>query len=53
MSRANVAKRVIISNLWETSNAVLTTNQQFQRKLSEMYGASLRLACLKKVTIIF
>ncbi|GFH41029.1 EF-P 5-aminopentanol modification-associated protein YfmF [Lactococcus insecticola] len=48
MSRQNVAKRVIISNLWETSNAVLTTNQQLQRKLSDMYGASLSTGVAKK-----
>ncbi len=48
MSRQSVAKRVIISNLWETSNAVLTTNQQFQRKLSEMYGASFATGVSKK-----
>lgn len=48
MSRETVAKRVMISNLWETSNAVLTTNQQFQKKLSSMYGASFTSSVSKK-----
>ena len=48
MSRETVAKRVIISNLWETSNAVLTTSQQFQKKLSSMYGASFTSSVSKK-----
>ncbi|GFH42769.1 peptidase M16 [Lactococcus hodotermopsidis] len=48
MSRKNVAKRVMISNLWETSNAILTTNQQFQSKLSDMYGASFSTGVAKK-----
>lgn len=48
MSRQTVAKRVIISNLWETSNAVLTTQQQFQSKLSDLYGASFSTGVSKK-----
>lgn len=48
MSRETVAKRVIISNLWETSNAALTTSQQFQKKLSTMYGATFTSSVSKK-----
>lgn len=48
MSRQTVAKRVMISNLWETSNAVLTTQQQFQSQLSDMYGASFSTGVSKK-----
>ncbi|MCJ1973659.1 EF-P 5-aminopentanol modification-associated protein YfmF [Lactococcus carnosus] len=48
MSRDTVAKRVLISNLWETSNEQLPTSQQFQKKLSGMYGASFATSLSKK-----
>ncbi|MDR1605603.1 MAG: insulinase family protein [Streptococcaceae bacterium] len=48
MSRQTVAKRVLISSLWETSNAALPTNQQFQSKLSELYGANFATGVSKK-----
>lgn len=44
----NIGKRVLISNLLETTNAVYTSAQAFSRKLSELYGASFTTGVAKK-----
>lgn len=48
LSRENIAKRVIISNLWETTNAAYPTAQAFSSRLSELYGTSFSTAVNKK-----
>lgn len=40
LKRENVAKRALISNLWERSNEVLPTGKEFSEKLAENYGAT-------------
>ncbi|MFC4651881.1 EF-P 5-aminopentanol modification-associated protein YfmF [Lactococcus nasutitermitis] len=44
----NLAKRVLISNLWETTNAVYETGKAFNRRLSEIYGATFATGVAKK-----
>lgn len=48
LSREHLAKRVIISNLWETTNAAYPTAQSFSSRLSELYGTSFSTAVNKK-----
>jgi len=48
LSSHTLAKRVIISNLWETSNATYPSNKAFSRRLSEMYGATFSTSVEKK-----
>lgn len=48
LSRENIAKRVIISNLWETTNAAYPTAQAFSSRLSELYGTSFSTTVNKK-----
>ena len=48
LSIKTVSKRVIISNLWETSNEVYRTNRDFDLKLSSMYGANFATSVRKK-----
>ncbi|OFI48991.1 hypothetical protein BG261_04835 [Floricoccus tropicus] len=48
LKKNTVAKRMLISNLWETSNAVLKTNRDLDLKLSDMYGASYSTTVSKK-----
>lgn len=48
LKKTTVAKRMLISNLWETSNAVLKTNRDLDLKLSDMYGASYSTTVSKK-----
>ena len=48
LSRENIAKRVIISNLWETTNTAYPTAQAFSSRLSELYGTSFSTAVNKK-----
>ncbi|OFI47225.1 hypothetical protein BG262_00965 [Floricoccus penangensis] len=48
LKKTTVAKRMLISNLWETSNAVLKTNRDLDLKLSDMYGASYATTVSKK-----
>lgn len=44
----SLGKRVLISNLWETTNAVYPTAQAFSRRLSELYGANFSTSVSKK-----
>lgn len=48
LKKTTVAKRMLISNLWETSNSVLKTNRDLDLKLSDMYGASYSTTVSKK-----
>ncbi|QPS70582.1 EF-P 5-aminopentanol modification-associated protein YfmF [Lactococcus garvieae] len=48
LTQENIAKRVIISNLWETTNAAYPTAQAFSSRLSELYGTSFSTAVNKK-----
>ena len=48
MSADTLGKRVLISNMLESTNAVYQTGKDFSRKLSEMYGASFTTGVAKK-----
>ncbi|RZI49921.1 insulinase family protein [Lactococcus kimchii] len=48
ISPESLGKRVIISNMLETTNAVYRTGKDFSRKLSELYGASFATGVAKK-----
>ena len=48
LSAENLGKRVIISNMLETTNAVYKTGKSFSRKLSEMFGTSFTTGVAKK-----
>jgi len=48
LTEETLAKRVLISNLWETSNQTYPTAQSFARRLSEMYGANFSTSVAKK-----
>ncbi|GBG96462.1 EF-P 5-aminopentanol modification-associated protein YfmF [Lactococcus termiticola] len=50
LTEETLAKRVLISNLWETSNQAYPTAQSFARRLSEMYGANFSTSVAKKGT---
>ncbi|WEV60632.1 pitrilysin family protein [Streptococcaceae bacterium ESL0729] len=43
-----LANRILISNLWETSNKNLTSNRDLDLKLSDMYGATFSTRVAKK-----
>ncbi|MCL2114111.1 MAG: insulinase family protein [Streptococcaceae bacterium] len=48
ISEKNLGKRVIISNMLETTNAVYTTGKDFSRKLSSLFGATFTTGVSKK-----
>lgn len=48
MSPDHLGKRVIISNLLETTNALYPKRTAFKRKLSELYGANFATGVAKK-----
>lgn len=50
LSEKTVAKRVLISNLLETTNAKYPTSQAFSKRLSELYGTSFSTGVTKKGT---
>lgn len=48
ISRENLGKRVLISNMLETTNAVYTTGKAFSRKLSALFGMAFSTGVAKK-----
>ncbi|PCS00737.1 hypothetical protein RT41_GL001119 [Lactococcus fujiensis JCM 16395] len=48
LNQAHLGKRVLISNMLETTNQIYQTDRDFSRALSEMYGASFTTGVAKK-----
>ena len=44
----HLGKRVLLSNLLETTNAIYPTGKAFSRRLSELFGASFTTGVAKK-----